>query len=40
MKGRQWRRDMLRKASLALAVYGFLVMTVCLATNTYFNARE
>jgi hypothetical protein len=40
MKGRQWRRDMLRKASLALAAYGFLVMTVCLATNTYFNARE
>jgi amino acid permease len=40
MKGRQWRRDMLRKASLALAVYGFLVMVVCLATNTYFNAKE
>jgi len=40
MKGRQWRRDMLRKASLALAAYGFLVMVVCLATNTYFNAKE
>lgn len=40
MKGRQWRRAMLRKASLALAAYGFLVMVVCLATNTYFNAKE
>ena len=40
MKGRQWRRDMLRKASLALAAYGFLVMTVCLAKNKYFKARE
>jgi amino acid permease len=40
MKGRQWRRDMLRKASLALAAYGFLVMVVCLATNTYFNVKE
>lgn len=31
---------MLRKMSLALAVYGFLVMTVCLVTNTYFNVKE
>lgn len=40
VKGRQWRRQMLRKMSLALAVYGFLVMTVCLVTNTYFNVKE
>lgn len=39
-RGRQWRREMLRKASLVLAGYGMLVMTVCLVTNTYFNARE
>lgn len=30
------RRDILRKLSLALAIYGFLVMIVCLVTNTFF----
>ena len=37
-KGRQWRRKMLRRLSLALAAYGLLVMVVCLAINTFFIA--
>lgn len=40
VRGKKWRREMVRKLSLALAGYGFLVMTVCLGTNTYFNAKE
>lgn len=40
MKGRQFRRDLLRKMSLALAAYGLIVMVICLATNTYFNVKE
>lgn len=36
VRGRQWRRAVLRKLSLALAVYGVLVMVVCLITNTFF----
>jgi amino acid permease len=36
LRGRQWRRDVLRNASLALAIYGVLVMVVCLVTNTFF----
>jgi len=35
---RSWRRLMLRRLSLALAMYGFVVMVVCLVTNTYFIA--
>lgn len=35
-KGRQWRRAVLRKLSLALAFYGFAVMVTCLVTNTFF----
>lgn len=35
-KSRQWRRALLRKLSLALAVYGLLVMVVCLVINTFF----
>jgi amino acid permease len=31
-----WRRDILRKLSLALAIYGMCVMVVCLVTNTFF----
>jgi amino acid permease len=34
-----WPRGMLRKLSLALAIYGILVMVVCLATNTFFLTR-
>ena len=36
IRGRQWRRDVLRKLSLALALYGIVVMVVCLVTNTFF----
>lgn len=36
VRGRQWRRDVLRKLSLALAIYGLLVMVVCLVINTFF----
>lgn len=32
----QWRRNLLRKMSLALAIYGIIVMVVCLVTNTFF----
>ena len=35
-KSVHFRRDLLRKLSLALAIYGFVVMFVCLVTNTYF----
>ena len=31
-----WRKGLLRKLSLALAIYGFLVMITCLVTNTMF----
>lgn len=37
VRGRRWRREMLRRLSLALAAYGLLVMIVCLVINTYFN---
>ncbi|EXJ72076.1 uncharacterized protein A1O5_04579 [Cladophialophora psammophila CBS 110553] len=33
---RHFRRKMLRKLSLALAIYGICVMVVCLITNTFF----
>jgi amino acid permease len=33
-----WRKTILRKLSLALAIYGFVVMIVCLTTNTFFIA--
>ena len=32
------RHDILRKLAMALAVYGVVVMVVCLGTNTYFHA--
>ncbi|KAI9802566.1 MAG: hypothetical protein M1833_001638 [Piccolia ochrophora] len=35
-KGGQWRKNLLRRLSLALALYGFVVMVVCLVTNTFF----
>ncbi|MCJ1473916.1 hypothetical protein MMC13_002572 [Lambiella insularis] len=31
-----WRKTLLRKLSLALAIYGFAVMVTCLITNTFF----
>lgn len=34
LKGGVWRKRLLRKLSLALAIYGFAVMITCLVTNT------
>jgi amino acid permease len=33
----KWRESMLRKLSLALAIYGFCVMILCLGTNLFFG---
>lgn len=35
-----WRRTILRKLSLALAVYGVLVMITCLGTNLFFTTAH
>lgn len=35
-KSGAWRRKSLRRLSLALAVYGLVVMVTCLVTNTFF----
>jgi amino acid permease len=35
-KSAPWRKTILRKLSLALAIYGFFVMTLCLGTNLFF----
>lgn len=35
-----WRRKVLRRLSLALAIYGIVVMIACLISNTYFNATH
>ncbi|KAK9855501.1 hypothetical protein MYU51_001979 [Penicillium brevicompactum] len=37
---RHWRKALLRRLSLALAIYGFLVMVVCLITNTFFKTSH
>lgn len=36
LKSGPWRRKLLRRLSLALAIYGFVVMITCLVTNTLF----
>ena len=36
LKSGPWRRRLLRRASLALAIYGLVVMVTCLVTNTFF----
>lgn len=36
----RWRRGLLRKLSLALVVYGLVIMIVCLVTNTFFIASH
>ena len=36
LKNGLWRRKLLRRLSLALAIYGFIVMITCLITNTLF----
>ncbi|KAJ5995081.1 Vacuolar amino acid transporter 5 [Penicillium waksmanii] len=35
---RHWRKTILRRLSLALALYGVVVMVVCFITNTFFIA--
>ncbi|MCJ1482009.1 hypothetical protein MMC06_002171 [Schaereria dolodes] len=35
-KASTWRKNLLRRLSLALAIYGLLVMVTCLITNTFF----
>lgn len=37
---RHWRRTLLRKLSLALSIYGVVVMVVCLVANTLFVASH
>lgn len=39
-KGPAWRKAQLRKFSLALAIYGLVVMVVCLITNAYFTVAH
>ncbi|KAL8992818.1 MAG: hypothetical protein Q9169_006819 [Polycauliona sp. 2 TL-2023] len=36
LKGGYWRKKLLRRASLGLAIYGGVVMVTCLITNTLF----
>lgn len=38
LKNGLWRRKLLRRLSLALAIYGIVVMITCLITNTIFVA--
>lgn len=35
-----WRKDWLRKGSLALAIYGLVVMVTCLVTNVFLKTGE
>ncbi len=35
-RSRRWREKVLRRMSLALAIYGVVVMVVCLVTHTFF----
>ena len=37
---RRWTRGLVRKLSLALAVYGFVIMGLCLVMNTIFAASS
>jgi len=39
-RGRHWRKTLLRRSSLALAIYGLVVMITCLVTNTIFIAAH
>jgi amino acid permease len=39
-KSRDWRRTLLRNLSLALAIYGGVVMVTCLAINIFFSASH
>jgi len=33
-----WRKHLLRRLALALAIYGIFIMVICLATNILFGA--
>jgi hypothetical protein len=37
---RVWPKGLLRKLSLALAIYGFMVMIVCLGTNILIHSKR
>jgi amino acid permease len=37
LRSDNWRRNILRKLSLALAIYGLFVMILCLGTNLFFS---
>jgi amino acid permease len=37
LRSQSWRKTILRKLSLALAIYGLFVMTLCLGTNIFFS---
>lgn len=39
-ESRDWRRRLLRTLSLALAIYGGVVMVTCLAINIFFSAKH
>lgn len=39
-KTRDFRRGLLRRLSLALSIYGLIVMIVCLGTNTFLIAAH
>lgn len=39
-QGRQWSRALIRRLALALAIYGLVVMLVCLSINAYFNVAH
>lgn len=40
LKNTAWRRNVVRKLSLALAAYGVVVMVTCLVTNVLFAVIE
>ena len=39
-KRNNWRKKLLRRLSLALAIYGLVVMVTCLFTNTFLIATH
>ena len=40
MRESAWTRKLLRRLSLALAIYGLVVMVTCLVMNTFFIASS
>jgi len=40
LKTSAWRAELLRQMALALAMYGFLVMIVCLIMNTFYTVAH